>query len=200
MADENGGAGSAAAYIERALIEAHHLANLTGTEEARLARHRLVDAQSAAKETTTRDMLQEAVEYLELARLDRRDAAKGFERARSLAVRAETALSDDVGLRNRSIDRLFDRPRRSTGRRSLEDIRSESAVSSYEQLRSEMALERLLAELREDKDANVAVPSGDLSVEEALELADRELDAGTSPSRDGDFVYVEGEEESPVGE
>ena len=68
------GHGTPGRFIEDALIEAHHLANLTGLDEAKLARKRLVSAQSATREAKVRDLLHDAIEFLELARMERRDA------------------------------------------------------------------------------------------------------------------------------
>jgi hypothetical protein len=76
--------------VESAVIEVHHLANLTGLDEARMARRRLVDAQRAARSAKTRDLLLEASEYLELARMERRDAAAGFDEAGPLGRPAGT--------------------------------------------------------------------------------------------------------------
>lgn len=191
MGEEEGEPVDPSSFIEKALIEAHHLANLTGTEEAKLARRRLVDAQSASRETKTRDLLQEAVEYLELARMDRRDAAKGFEKARLHAIRAETALSGEGHVRNWSIDRLFE-PSEWSDRETLADLREEESVDSYEQLRYEMAMERLFEELRGgDPEESEEDPPDDLSVEEALLLANRELADESARRDDGGFEFLE---------
>jgi hypothetical protein len=192
-------------FVERALIETHHLANLTGTEEAKQARRRLVDAQSASRVTKTRDLLREAVEYLELARMDRRDAAKGFEKARMLAIRAETALGGEGRIQNRSIDRLFEPSKWSTDRETLLDLAEHEAVDSYEQLKYEMAMEGVFEELRgEVDDAELPFedepPRPDLSAEAALSLAAEELSDDDDPADDEGFVFVDAESLAPTGE
>lgn len=196
MGDEQGESPDPASFVEQALIETHHLANLTGIEEAKLARRRLVDAQSATRETKTRDLLQEAIEYLELARMERRDAAKGFEKARMLTIRAETEMGGEGHVQNFSIDRLFEPSRWSTGRDTLADLREEAAVNSYEMLRYEMAMEQLFDELRGGLDAESEEFSPeDLTAEEALELAENEFGRD-----DGGFVFLEGDSLASAGE
>lgn len=195
MADGSGGADE---DIEAALIETHHLANLSGLREAELARKRLVEAQSAAGRRRTRDLLVDAREYLELARLQRRDCAPGFTEARDLAAAAEAALGHERPLPSRLPAGLF-RPSPRRGR-SLAALRREAAVSSYEQLRYDLALEEVFAEIRrqvraetDEAGAGARAEAGtggtggaeetgpdadgrDLAPEEALRLAGLEVD------------------------
>lgn len=190
-------------FLQDALMEVHHLANLTNAEEALQARRRLVDAQSATRTTKKRDRLQEAIEYLELARLERRDAAKGFEKARMLAIRAETALSGEGHVQNFNIDRLFEPSRWSSDRETLADLREQAEVESLDQLRYELALEQLFAELKGEVEADPAdpdLPERDLSPDEALLLAANEF-ADESAARDaGGFEFVEEESLASTGE
>lgn len=170
--------------VEDALIATHHLANISGLREAKLARHRLVEAQSASDLRTTRDRLEDAGEYLELARLERRDCADGFREARDTVARAEAALRFErpVPMRGSPESLVGPEPRR---RRSLEDLRRETAVNSFEQLRYDVAIEEAFAELRrqargadrrpEDAPAEDGAPA-DVGVEEALRLASLEVD------------------------
>lgn len=135
-------------FIEEALIEAHHLANLTGLDEAKLARRRLVNAQSATRRTKTRDLLADACEYLELARLERRDAAAGFAKARRYARNAQIGLRHERRAAvERSVAELLaaDLP---SERRTLQDFRREQAVTSYDVLKRDTALEVTFAEIR----------------------------------------------------
>lgn len=192
--------------IERALIETHHLANISGLEEADRARQRLVEAQSAGSLRRTRDHLADAREYLELARLARRDCAAGFAKARDLTARAEAALRFErpVPSSNDPAALLPDgSASRSRPRRSLAELRREAAVNSFEQLRYDVALEEAFAELARraragaghsnaaDDGANAADDEanatddgaarqfedpGDLDAEEALRLASLEVD------------------------
>lgn len=177
-------AGPPGRFIERALIESHHLANLTGLDEAKLARKRLVSAQSATSEAKVRDLLHDAIEFLELARMERRDAAAGFAKAKRYAIYAESELSHEDHVQSFSVERLFDDTLvHSTHRQSLEDLRMESRVGSYEELTYEMALEESFQDLRRE----VVGADGDgagrpydeepeeLTIEEALRLANVEL-------------------------
>lgn len=168
--------------VEDALIETHHLANISGLREAKLARHRLVEAQSASDLHTTRDRLEDASEYLELARLARRDCADGFREARDSVARAEAALHFErpVPMTGSPESLVGPTPRR---RRSLEDLRRESAADSFEQLRYDVALEEAFAELRRQArgaDGNSGATDhgtpADLGAEEALRLASLEVD------------------------
>ena len=133
--------------IERALIETHHLANISDLPEAELARRRLVEAQSADSLTRTRDHLEDASEFLELARLARRDCAAGFTEAHDLVARAEAALRFErpIPLSNDPIS-LFRNGRDS--RPTLEDLEREAAVNSFEQLKHDVALEEAFDEIR----------------------------------------------------
>jgi len=179
--DTGDGAGS---YVERALIETHHLANLTGLDEAERARRSLVNAQSAERVAKERDLLRQAAEYLELARIDRRDAASGFAEAQRLAMRAETALGEEGALLERPLTELFDggpeRPRQQ--RESLVELREQAAVGSFEQLRYDVLLDELFSTVRAEAGPEDEEPAGgaggDVAVEEALTLADRELSDG----------------------
>lgn len=135
-------------FIEDALIEAHHLANLTGLDEAELARRRLVNAQSATRRAKTRDLLADACEYLELARLERADAAAGFAKARRYARNAQLTLRPEISpLVDGSVAELLaaDFPSETS---TLEDLRQDAAVSSYDGLKRDTALELAFAEIR----------------------------------------------------
>lgn len=190
-------------FIENALIEAHHLANLTGLDEAELARRRLVNAQSATRKTKTRDLLADACEYLELARLERHDAAAGFAKARRYARNAQLSIAPDTPPAvDRSVVELLEADL-STDRRSLEDLRQEVAVGSYDGLKRDTALELAFAEIRSqarngvienphavDDDSGDGVPSSNgeshdsagevhdqpLDVEDAIRMASLEVD------------------------
>ena len=135
--------------IEQALIETHHLANISNLPEAELARQRLVAAQSADSLTRTRDHLADASEFLELARLARRDCAAGFAQARDLVAMAEAALRFErpVPLAADPATLLRDGPK-SRRRRTLQELRRETAVSSFEQLKYDVALEEAFEEIR----------------------------------------------------
>jgi hypothetical protein len=169
----------AMSYVEDALVEAHHLANLTDLETAKLARRSLVNAQSASRTAKRRDLLRQAAEYLELARLERRDTAAGFAEAQRLTTRAESSLREEGALLERPLAGLLDdgatRPR--AHRRSLTELREEAAVGSFEQLRYDVLLDDLFDAVREDEASadGDGVP-GDVDPEEALRLAHRELE------------------------
>lgn len=199
--------------IENALIETHHLANLTGLDEAELARRRLVNAQSATRQSKTRDLLADACEYLELARLERRDAAAGFAAARryarnaQLILRPETQPPVDGSIAELLATDLSDE------RRSLEDLRREAAVGSYDGLKRDTALELAFAEIRsqasdgvienpnafDDGDGGPATnsdgPDSRLDVETALKMASLEVDIRralqkTRGARESEFKFV----------
>lgn len=176
--------GNAGPFIEDALIEAHHLANLTGLDEAKLARKRLVSAQSATRESKVRDLLHDAIEFLELARMERRDAADGFAKAKRFAIYAESELSHEDHVQNFSVERLFDENLSlSTHRQSLEELRDEAEVGSYEELLYEMALEESFEDLRKEIEGRDGDGAGkpyneemeEITIEEALRLANVEL-------------------------
>ncbi|PSP80264.1 hypothetical protein BRC81_03510 [Halobacteriales archaeon QS_1_68_20] len=189
-------------FIEAALFEAHHLANLTNLDEAELARQRLVNAQSATRRTKVRDLLADACEYLELAGQARRDAAAGFAKARRYARNAEVELRhESPPAAERSVAELLraDSPRE---RRSLRELRREATVPSYERLRQDTALELAFAEIRSqatdgvienphvvDEERAVLDPhdqptSG--NVEEALQMASLEVEIRQSLQNGGE--------------
>lgn len=172
-------------------METHHLANLSGLDEARMARRRLVEAQSATSIERTRDLLGQAVEYLELARLERRDTAAGFVQARELVTYAEAGLRRErplpltgspLELVNTSLE-----PER---RRTLQELRSEAAVNSFQQLRYDVNLEGSFRELRRKLKAGEVehkpADDGELDVDTALELASLEMDIERSLQRPDD--------------
>ena len=133
--------------IEQALIETHHLANISDLPEAELARRRLVAAQSADRLTRTRDYLADASQFLELARLARRDCAAGFAEARDLVSMAEAALSFErpVPLSDDPVTLFRDG---SDSRRTLEELQRETAVNSFERLKYDVAIEDAFEEIR----------------------------------------------------
>lgn len=165
--------------LDEALMETHHLANLSGLDAARQARRRLVEAQSASSVARTRDRLEAAIEYLELARLERRDTAAGFVQARELVAYAEAGLQAEqpVPLRGEVAELVRSEPEREPPR-SLEELRAEAAVSSYEQLRIEVTLDQTFRQLYRDVDADLGRdgPAGDLDPETALAVAGLEMD------------------------
>jgi len=170
--------GEPAGHIEDALIEAHHLANLTGLDEAKLARKHLVNAQSATATARRRDLLRAASEYLELARVERRDTAAGFAEAQRLALRAEEALGEEAPPPKRPVGELLaeePEPRRPR-RRSLVELREEAAVNSFEQLRYDVLLDDLFESVRRGESTAREAPGGDLSPREALALAIRDIE------------------------
>ncbi len=203
-------------FIEAALFEAHHLANLTGLDEAELARRRLVNAQSASRRTKTRDLLADACEYLELAGLERRDAAAGFAKARRYARNAEVELRhESPTVAEKSVLELLhaESPR---DRRSLTELRREATVQSYERLRQDTALELAFSEIRsqagdgviddphavedEEPALGTADPDRTGSVEEALRLASLEVDirralqGGREAGADSEFQFLSSEQ------
>lgn len=185
--------------IEAALIETHHLANISGLNEAKLARRRLVEAQTASKATRAHDRLDRAVEYLELARLERRDCAAGFVEARELIETAIAGLgTTGRGPVRRSPAELL--AERET-RKSLQELRREVASGSFEQLRHEVLLDETFGHLRReaatDGDGGSPEPEpdpSDLDVERALALASREMEIAESVqnarSADSEFEFV----------
>lgn len=164
--------------VEAALIEAHHLANLTGLDEAKLARRHLVNAQSATGTARRRDLLRQAAEYLELARVERRDTAAGFAEARRLAVRAEEALGEGDQPLERSVEELLGEAPdpRQPRQRSLVDLREEAAVNSFEQLRYDVLLDDLFESVRHGEPTTREAPAAELDPREALVLAMRDLE------------------------
>lgn len=170
--------------LEAALFEAHHLANLTGMDLARLARRRLVSAQSAEGRAGTRDHLQDAIEYLELARLERRDTAAGFARARSLATEADAALGAERPPVRHSLDRLLEPAPPAGPAVDLVARRREAAVTSFEQLRHDVALEEAFSELRDLAGADASPvqsdPNGGGAGTDGDGRPRPEVDAGTA--------------------
>ena len=199
--------------VESALIEVHHLTNLTGLDEAKMARRRLVDAQSAARSAKTRDLLLEASEYLELARMERRDAAAGFEEAGQYAQEAALRLGDEdaVPVEEPVGEMLLADPER--GRRTLAEFHREESVGSYARLRHDTGLELAFARIRSEADDGViddphAVTDDDEdapeSVEAALSAASLEVDIeraiqNASQSRaDSEFQFLSADQLAAV--
>lgn len=195
--------------LDEALMETHHLANISGLDEARLARRRLVEAQSATSVHRTRDRLEQAIEYLELARLERRDTAAGFVQARELVAYAEAGLRAE---RPAPLDRspldLLRRTSEPESRETLAELRADAAVGSFEQLRHDVQLEDTFRELqRQVNDGEFdhePADDGDLDPEAALSLASLEMDIERSLQDAGDdseFEFVEdGELADPEGD
>lgn len=147
--------------IQGALMEVHHLANLTGTDEAELARQRLVSAQSASRPSRTLDLLGEAQEYLQLARLQRRDTAAGFAEAEAYVVDAAAALREEAPPVQGSVAEVVSGPSDHARRRSLLDMRDEAAVDSFDDLRSEVVVDELFRAVRRSVRAETAEREGD---------------------------------------
>lgn len=188
--------------LDEALMETHHLANLSGLDEAQLARRRLLEAQSATSVERTRDRLEQAIEYLELARLERRDTAAGFVQARELVAYAEAGLRSErpVPLTG-SPEELVRSERDPEPRQTLQDLRSEVAVNSYEQLRYDVNLDdtfqELHRQLNDDEIEHEPADDGELDVDDALEMASLEMDIERSlqgEERDSEFEFVDDEE------
>jgi hypothetical protein len=193
------------AALDEALMETHHLANISGLDEARLARRRLVEAQSASSVSRTRDLLAQAIEYLELAKLERRDTAAGFVQARELVAYAESGLQREQPIpltgspadlvRSAEVDREPDH------RGTLQDLRAERAVNSFEQLRYDVELDDTFQELErlinEGELDHEPADDGDLDVEAALELASLEMDIERSiqrPEHGSEFEFVDSDD------
>lgn len=184
--------------LDEALMETHHLANLSDLHEARLARRRLVEAQSATSVELTRDRLEQAIEYLELARLERRDTAAGFVQARELVSYAQAGLRRErpVPLTGSPLELVQSEPERET-RRTLQELRADTAVNSFEQLRYDVELEDTFRELQRQVTTgeidHESADDGDLDPEAALRLASLEMDIERSLQRSGDdseFEFV----------
>lgn len=191
-----------AAALDEALMETHHLANLSGLDEARQARRRLVEAQSASSVARTRDRLDQAIEYLELARMERRDTAAGFVQARELVAYAEAGLQTErpVPLTSSPTELVRSAPEREP-RRTLEELLAEARVNSFDQLRYDVALDATFDQLRrevaDDPERPDPADRGDLDPEAALELASLEMDIERSlqgPADDSAFEFVDDDE------
>ena len=171
--------------IERALIETHHLANISDLPEAELARRRLVAAQSADSLTRTRDHLEDASEFLELARLARRDCAHGFTEAHDLVARAEAALRFErpVPLSNDPVSLFRGGP---DPRPTLEELEREAAVHSFEQLKHDVALEEAFDEIRRQAtdadDVSDHVPADPVTGDRIDTAAEDGAEDGTDPA------------------
>lgn len=191
--------------LDEALLETHHLANLSGLDEAQQARRRLVEAQSASSVERTRDRLEQAIEYLELARMERRDTAAGFVQARELVAYAEAGLTRErpVPMTGSPVELVRSAPERER-RKNLQELRAEAAVSSYQQLRYDVRLEdtfrTLHREVNEGEIEHVPADDPELDPEAALELASLEMDIerslqGTDEDRaESEFEFVEDDE------
>lgn len=193
--------------LDEALMETHHLANLSGIDEARLARRRLVEAQSATSVPRTRDRLEQAIEYLELARLERRDTAAGFVQARELVAYAEAGLRDErpVLLEGSPVELVRSEPESDT-RRTLRELRADAAVNSFEQLQHDVKLEDTFRKLQRQVNRgeldHEPADDGDLDPDAALELADLEMDIERSlqgPGDDTEFEFVENDQLASTG-
>lgn len=194
--------------LDEALMETHHLANLSNLDEARLARRRLVEAQSASSVERTRDRLEQAIEYLELARLERRDTAAGFVQARELVSYAEAGLRRErpVPLTGSPLELVQSEPEPER-RQTLQELRAEAAVNSFDQLQYDVELQDTFDEMYRQVNAgeidHEPADDGDLDPDAALELASLEMDIERTiqrPDDDSAFEFVEGEELEPPGD
>jgi hypothetical protein len=193
------------AALDEALMETHHLANISGLDEAQLARRRLVEAQSASSVSRTRDRLRQAIEYLELAKLERRDTAAGFVQARELVAYAESGLQREqpVPLTGSPAElvRSAEVDREPNHRGTLQDLRAERAVSSFDQLRYDVKLDDTFRELEqlinEGELDHEPADDGELDVEAALDLASLEMDIERSiqrPEHGSEFEFVDSDD------
>jgi len=182
--------------LDEALMETHHLANLSGLDEAELARRRLIEAQSATSVERTRDRLDQAIEYLELARLERRDTASGFVQARELVAHAQAGLRREqpVPLTGSPLE-LVRAKREPEHRRTLRELRADAAVSSWEQLQYDVKLEGAFRELQRMVDRgeldHEPADDGEFDPESALELASLEMDIERALQRSGEATEFE---------